>query len=574
MSQNLFETLSLSPEVLQAVGEMNYNEMTPIQAAAIPLILDGQDIVGRSSTGTGKTAAFGLPAVERCGRVLPNRPQVLVLAPTRELALQISGEMRKYAKFKPSVRIATIYGGDSITAQMGLLRTANLVVGTPGRVMDHMRRETLLLDQLEMVVLDEADEMLNMGFVDDIRQILSAAPEERQTLLFSATMPPAILSLTRQFQHEPRVVAVDGGQRTLDSIEQLFYHVPQTQKMQALNLLLQRYGGGRSLVFCNTRRMVDELTEYLAGCGFSAASLHGEMTQNLRSKVMSDFKMGRLSVLVATDVAARGIDVEDVRAVFNYDIPEDDESYIHRIGRTGRAGRSGASHTLACTPGQIRRVKELERFLRQPIHRAYLPKKDEIYELRRSEAKERVLAQMNTMDNLTWGPVVEELVASGVDLSSLACTLMRLSATENAMDLPDAADIIPVTRPQQQPRAAQGSADPAARGPKKPRRTLGADSVTLTASIGRAQRIAPNFLVSAIVEGASVPAAQIGKIDIFPDFSRIEVTPEAAKRILQTMQLTRIKGCRVRFSLDANAPAAHAHGAKRPPVKRPRKEKK
>ena len=319
--------------------------------------------------------------------------------------------------------------------------------------------------------------------------------------------------------------------------------------------------------------MVDELTEYLAGCGFSAASLHGEMTQNLRSKVMSDFKMGRLSVLVATDVAARGIDVEDVRAVFNYDIPEDDESYIHRIGRTGRAGRSGASHTLACTPGQIRRVKELERFLRQPIHRAYLPKKDEIYELRRSEAKERVLAQMNTMDNLTWGPVVEELVASGVDLSSLACTLMRLSATENAMDLPDAADIIPVTRPQQ-PRAAQGSADPAARGPKKPRRTLGADSVTLTASIGRAQRIAPNFLVSAIVEGASVPAAQIGKIDIFPDFSRIEVTPEAAKRILQTMQLTRIKGCRVRFSLDANAPAAHAHGAKRPPVKRPRKEKK
>ena len=573
MSQNLFESLSLSPEVLQAVGEMNYNEMTPIQAAAIPLILDGQDIVGRSSTGTGKTAAFGLPAVERCGRVLPNRPQVLVLAPTRELALQISGEMRKYAKFKPSVRIATIYGGDSITAQMGLLRTANLVVGTPGRVMDHMRRETLLLDQLEMVVLDEADEMLNMGFVDDIRQILSAAPEERQTLLFSATMPPAILSLTRQFQHEPRVVAVDGGQRTLDSIEQLFYHVPQTQKMQALNLLLQRYGGGRSLVFCNTRRMVDELTEYLAGCGFSAASLHGEMTQNLRSKVMSDFKMGRLSVLVATDVAARGIDVEDVRAVFNYDIPEDDESYIHRIGRTGRAGRSGASHTLACTPGQIRRVKELERFLRQPIHRAYLPKKDEIYELRRSEAKERVLAQMNTMDNLTWGPVVEELVASGVDLSSLACTLMRLSATENAMDLPDAADIIPVTRPQQ-PRAAQGSADPAARGPKKPRRTLGADSVTLTASIGRAQRIAPNFLVSAIVEGASVPAAQIGKIDIFPDFSRIEVTPEAAKRILQTMQLTRIKGCRVRFSLDANAPAAHAHGAKRPPVKRPRKEKK
>ena len=569
----LYSELQCSEAIHKAVERMGFAEMTEIQEKTIPLMLAGHDVIAKAPTGTGKTCAFGIPVVEH---IQPENkyPQAVIMAPTRELAQQIAEELTNLTYFMSEVQVACVYGGANMEKQAKrLAEGCQIVVATPGRLMDHYKHHSIDISHVTQIVLDEADEMLNMGFVDDIRQILSAAPEERQTLLFSATMPPAILSLTRQFQREPRVVAVDGGQRTLDSIEQLFYHVPQTQKMQALNLLLQRYGGGRSLVFCNTRRMVDELTEYLAGCGFSAASLHGEMTQNLRSKVMSDFKMGRLSVLVATDVAARGIDVEDVRAVFNYDIPEDDESYIHRIGRTGRAGRSGASHTLACTPGQIRRVKELERFLRQPIHRAYLPKKDEIYELRRSEAKERVLAQMNTMDNLTWGPVVEELVASGVDLSSLACTLMRRSATENAMDLPDAADIIPVTRPQQ-PRAAQGSADPAARGPKKPRRTLGADSVTLTASIGRAQRIAPNFLVSAIVEGASVPAAQIGKIDIFPDFSRIEVTPEAAKRILQTMQLTRIKGCRVRFSLDANAPAAHAHGAKRPPVKRPRKEKK
>lgn len=556
MNQNLFESLNLSPEVLAAVSDMHYSEMTPIQASAIPLILDGHDVIGRSSTGTGKTAAFGIPTVEKITRTLANRPQALVLAPTRELALQISGEMRKYASHKLNVCIATIYGGDSMTAQMAALRTANIVVGTPGRVMDHMRRQTLSLENLDLVVLDEADEMLNMGFVDDIKEILSATPESRQTLLFSATMPPAILSLTREFQRDPKVVAVDGGQRTLDTIEQLYYHVPQNQKMPALNLLLQRFGQGRAVVFCNTRHMVDELVEYLLSQGFSAMGLHGEMSQGTRTKVMSDFKMGRLEVLVATDVAARGIDVEDVKAVFNYDIPTDNEYYIHRIGRTGRAGRKGVSHTLACSPAQIRRIKELERFLRTPITRAFMPKREELLALRQEEAHRRVLENMNTMSNLTWGALVDRMEQEGLDLKAVACTLLQMAADTRAMEIPDVTDIVPAARPQ--PRA-EGSRAEAPR-----RRERGGEMVALAANAGRSQGIAANHFVCALVEGASIPASAIGKIEIYNDHARIEVTPDAAKRILQSMQLARIRGQRVRFSLAAPLRSRPARRESRP----------
>ena len=559
MEQNeyVFETLPLSPEVLRAAQELGYASLTPIQASAIPLILEGHDVVGRSSTGTGKTAAFGIPVVERVSRIEPNRPQALILAPTRELALQISGELRKYARYKPVAAVCTVYGGDSYFAQNSGLRASSIVVGTPGRIMDHMRRGTLLLDELETVVLDEADEMLNMGFVDDIREILSSAPENRQTLLFSATMPPAILALTQDFQREPKLVAVDGGQRTLDTIEQFFYHIPQSQKMQALNLLLQRYGQGRAVVFCNTRRMVDELVEYLSQAGFSATGLHGEMSQSIRTRVMSDFKMGRLSVLVATDVAARGIDVEDVRAVFNYDIPDDNEYYIHRIGRTGRAGRSGESHTLACNSAQIRRIKELERFLRAPIRRAYMPSKEELFALRRDAAKRRVMDNMSTMASVNWAPLVEEMEQEGLDLRAVACALLQMNEGGRSMELPDVTDIVPTARPQTPPNVS-------AKAPARRKNAPAGDMVALTASIGRNQRIAPNFIVSAIVEGANVAASTIGKIDIYADHTRVEVTPDSARSILQSMQLTRIKGNRVRFSLAETAPKRPAKPYKKP----------
>ena len=312
----LFDTISLSPELLRAVGDMNYTEATDIQAGAIPRILEGRDVIGRSSTGTGKTAAFGIPAVELTDGGC-KEAQVLILSPTRELAMQIAGEMRKYAKYKPGIGIATVYGGQSMELQIRQLRTANIVIGTPGRIMDHMRRRTLKLDALRLVVLDEADEMLNMGFYEDIQTILRETPEDRQTVLFSATMPPAIMKITAEFQRDPEIVAVDKGQRTLDTITQYFYAVPSARKMDALNLLLKRYAPASSVVFCNTKKMVDELVAYLTDNGFKAVGLHGDMKQMMRTRVMQDFKTGRTRILVATDVAARGIDVEDVDAVIN-----------------------------------------------------------------------------------------------------------------------------------------------------------------------------------------------------------------------------------------------------------------
>lgn len=541
-----FDTLPLSVDILNGVMELGYTEMTPIQATAIPLILEGRDVVGRSSTGTGKTAAFGVPIVEKLTPAKPNHPKALVLAPTRELALQISEEMRKFGKYKKSVHVTTIYGGDSYTAQMAGLRTANLVVGTPGRVMDHMERGTLILDEVEIAVLDEADEMMDMGFIDDIRTILGQTPENRQTLLFSATMPPEILSLTRDFQRDPEMLAVDGGQRTLDTIEQLYYHVPPEEKMAACNLLIQRFGGGRALVFCNTRKMVDDLTEYLTEAGFSVTGLHGEMTQGQRTKVMSDFKMGRISVLVATDVAARGIDVEDVKAVINYDIPEDNEYYIHRIGRTGRAGKAGVSHTIACSAMHIRRIKELEKYIRMPIKRAYMPKHEDLEEQHREALKEQILKERYRRENDNWLPLVQELLESGISAEDLCATLCRMAAGESAMAIPEVTDIMPMLKKAEQRRNEKGG--------KKPHRELGEDRVPLKCTIGRNQKVAPNFIVSAIVGESGAAASTIGKIDIYNDYTVVEVTPETAKKILQTMQMTKIKGFRVKFSLFTGAP--------------------
>ena len=362
MSETKFEDIGLSPELVQAVSDMNYTQATGIQAQAIPLLMQGADVIGRSSTGTGKTAAFGIPAVERIESGL-KAPQVLVLSPTRELAMQIADEMRKFAKYKPGVCVAAVYGGAPMDAQIRALRAANIVIGTPGRVMDHMRRHTLRLDDLRTVVLDEADEMLNMGFLDDIQTILAETPDTRQTVLFSATMPPAILKITDKFLHDPQTVDIRTGQRTIAAVEQFFYRVPQARKMDALNLLLQYHDPKRAVVFCNTKAMVDSLTEYLSDHGFRALGIHGDMKQAGRTQVMQSFRDGKTRILVATDVAARGIDVENIEAVFNFDIPQEFEHYIHRIGRTGRAKKEGASY-LFYTKDEQKRVDTLLRLTR------------------------------------------------------------------------------------------------------------------------------------------------------------------------------------------------------------------
>ena len=509
MEDILFENTTLSTEMLQAISDMNYTEMTQIQSKAIPLILQGKDLIGRSNTGTGKTAAFGIPAVEGIPREKGEHPLVLVLCPTRELAMQISGELKKYARYMPWVKIATIYGGAPIPQQAKELSQANLVVGTPGRIMDHMRRKNLSLEHIRTVILDEADEMLNMGFHDDIETILQQTPEQRQTLLFSATMPPAILKLTKQFQKNPVIIAVDKGRRTLDAISQFYYYVPAGKKMDALNLVLQSRNPSRCVVFCNTRRMVDELVEYLNKHGFKAVGLHGDLRQNARTQIMNSFKGGTLNILVATDVAARGIDVEDVDAVFNFDIPQETEYYIHRIGRTGRAGKSGESYTFACNPTQARQVRNIARYIGAPIQECTLPSREELLQQRNDRLAARLMKALDKGGNERFGPIITQCAQNGYDAMAVGCALLSIIDGYDRHS-------IPTVKSMSVP------------GKKTAGKKDDSKWVRLSVNIGRKERIAPNFIVGAIVEATGVSPRAIGRIDIHNDTTEVALSPKEA----------------------------------------------
>ena len=349
MNELKFSELGLIPEMQRAVDELGFEQTTDIQASAIPLLRTGADVIGRSQTGTGKTLAFAIPAIERIDREEAQpTPQVLILCPTRELAQQGCEEIKKLTRFMRDIWPVDVYGGAAMDRQIARLRRANLVIGTPGRIMDHMRRGTLSLANVKMVVLDEADEMLSMGFREDIETILKDVPEERQTVLFSATMPDAILELADQFLRDPQKIEINREQITLDNIRQLSMEVPMGRKLDALVLLLHAYDPKRCMIFCNTKLMVDEVSTHLNKSGFTCEAIHGDMNQSQRTRVMEGFKAARLPILVATDVAARGIDVSDVDYVVNYDIPQNSEYYVHRIGRQG-----GLRHLAVLRPPSV-----------------------------------------------------------------------------------------------------------------------------------------------------------------------------------------------------------------------------
>ena len=363
---------SIDPKILRSLEEMGFVDMTPIQELAIPVLMEGVDIIGQAQTGTGKTAAFGIPMIEavdnRCKGI-----QGLVLCPTRELAIQAAGELKTMAKYMPWVRVAAIYGGQDIVRQFQRLRgPVSIVVGTPGRIMDHMRRGTLVFDDLKMLVLDEADEMLNMGFREDIETICRQLPEERQTALFSATLPEEILDIAAEFQKDTRMVRVKNKELTIPLVTQSYYVVKGREKDISICRLIDYMSPKRALIFCNTKRKVDELTLVLKAKGYSAEALHGDLSQHQRERVMNLFRGGNLELLLATDVAARGIDVDDVDVVYNYDMPQDMEYYVHRIGRTGRAGKTGQAISLI-TSREKYKIESLEEYCRTEIKRHEMP---------------------------------------------------------------------------------------------------------------------------------------------------------------------------------------------------------
>jgi len=443
MQKKLFTELGLSPELLKAVVQMGYEEATHIQSQAIPALLSGADVVGQSQTGSGKTAAFALPAIEKVDVHL-RAPQILILCPTRELAVQVAEEVAKLASFKRGVREIPIYGGQSYDRQLrGLKDGAQIIIGTPGRVMDHLDRRTLKLDQVKMVILDEADRMLDMGFLDDIRTVLKQAPAQRQTVFFSATLPRPIQDLIKTFTKNPVNVTIETQALTMPAIDQVYYEVDRRSKLDVLCRLIDLQDITFGIIFCATKMMVDELTEHLAARGYAADKMHGDMTQAMRERVIAKFRKRGLDFLVATDVAARGLDVDDVEVVFNYDLPHDGDDYIHRIGRTGRAGRSGRAITFV-SGREIYKMQSIIRFTKGKIRREKIPSEEEVEKKRANSFYDSLHKTLEEGKYERQDALIGRLLDQGYVATDIASALIHLFGD----------DVVKPPEPVREPRPA------------------------------------------------------------------------------------------------------------------------
>lgn len=514
-----FEEMCLDTRIMRAIAEMGFEQPSPIQAQSIPIAVEGKDMIGQARTGTGKTASFGIPMLQRINPKDKNL-QAIVLCPTRELAIQSANEIRKLAKFLHGIKVLPIYGGQEISKQIRSLKGGvQIVIGTPGRVMDHLRRHTLKPQTVDIVVLDEADEMLNMGFREDIETILGQLPEERQTMLFSATMPKPILEIAKRYLHEPEIVKVIQKELTVPKIEQYYYEVNPRKKNEVLSRLLDMHDPSLSLVFCNTKRKVDELVADLKGRGYFAEGLHGDMKQSQRDRVMNGFRNGRTDILVATDVAARGIDVDDVEAVFNYDVPQDDEYYVHRIGRTGRAGREGRAFTLVVGK-EIYKLKDIQRYCKTKIRRQPIPSVNDVAAIK----VEKLLEQAGELIATDGLGRMMDLLEEYLDGSDYSAT--EMAAALLAMQLGE-------TSTQTLPKEEFGD--------------TGAEPgmVRMFMNIGKKDRVRIGDILGAVAGESGMEGALVGTIDMYDNFSFVEVPQEYAAAVLEAMNHSKIKGRRV-----------------------------
>ncbi len=514
-----FDELELNPNILRAIEEMGFEEMSPIQAKAIPMILEGKDVVGQAQTGTGKTAAFGIPLMQKINPKEKNL-QAVVLCPTRELAIQVAEEIRKLGLFMHGIKILPVYGGQEISKQIRSLKSGvQIIIGTPGRVMDHMRRKTVKFDNIKMVILDEADEMLNMGFRDDIETILSQVPEERQTVLFSATMPGPILDIAKTYQKDAQIIRVVKKELTVPKIEQYYYEVTHKNKEDVLSRLLDMYNPKLSLVFCNTKKQVDELTSALQGRGYFAEGLHGDLKQQQRDRVMNSFRNGRTEILVATDVAARGIDVDDVEAVFNYDVPQDDEYYVHRIGRTGRAGREGRAFTLVVGK-EAYKLRDIMRYCKTKIKAQPIPSLNDVTTVKADKILDKLKSIIENEDLSKMVDLIGERVNEEEFTSlDIAAAFLKMVMGDDIGKVDDEKEI-------------DDYGDTGAE----------AGMVRLFINLGKNQRIRPGDILGAIAGETGMPGKLIGSIDMYDKYTFVEVPREYASEVIQVMKSAKIKG--------------------------------
>ena len=524
-----FEDMNISNEICRAVLDMGFEEATPIQSQAIPVILEGKDIIGQSQTGTGKTAAFGIPLLERINPE-DRRLQALILCPTRELAIQVSEEFRKLLKYKDNIRVLPIYGGQPIDRQIAALRKGTqVVIGTPGRVMDHMRRRTIKAETVQMMVLDEADEMLDMGFREDIETILVKIPEEHQTLLFSATLSPEILDITKRFQRNPEFIKIVRKELTVPNIEQYYFDVKEKTKLDALCRIIDVYDPKLAMVFCNTKKRVDDLVEMLQGRGYFAEGLHGDLKQAQRDKVMQKFRNGTIEILVATDVAARGIDVDDIDVVFNYDVPQDEEYYVHRIGRTGRAGKAGKAFTF-CVGKEIYKLRDIMRYTKTKIQQQKLPTLSDVEEMKTNIYLEKIKGIIEEGHLTKYIHLVDRLMEEDYTSIDIAAALLKDHLSDVNADDIDALDDINL-------------------GGTELYGGEGEKMVRLFINAGKKSKIRAKDIVGAIANETGIPGKTLGEIAIFDEYTFVDVPNEFVRDILHGMKHAKIKGKRVHIEI-------------------------
>jgi ATP-dependent RNA helicase DeaD len=548
------EIPQISDEIKRAVEDMGFEEMTPIQQLSIPLVYEGFDIVGQAQTGTGKTAAFGIPTIDAID-VKENGVQALILCPTRELALQVSEEISKLAKYKKGVKILPVFGGQSIDRQIqGLKRGAQIVIGTPGRIMDHLRRRTLKIDHLKKFILDEADEMLNMGFREDIETILESVEMKRQTLLFSATMPKAILEIINKYQDDPKMVREEHKELTTPNVEQYYLETKEKDKMEVMIRMIDVYNPNLTIVFCNTKRKVDDVTEMLQGRGYSADKIHGDMKQMVRSNVISKFKRGDLDILVATDVAARGLDIDDVAIVFNYDMPSHEEYYVHRIGRTGRAGRTGSAFTLV-TPRDYSLLKSVMNYTKKKIKRHPIPSIGEIETVKTDAFIQKIKAKIQQGGLERYIKILENMLETeDYQAIEVAAALIK-----DELELPEKEDV--------DLRGFKKDDLPREKTSKKPRSQE--PMAKMFINVGKNHHIRPGDVVGSIAGETGVSGSRIGSIDIFDDYTFVEIPEEFADQVMEIMSQNTIKGTKISIERAKPTRKAAVPRGKRGPTDRP-----
>ena len=517
-----FDELNIDERILRAIEDMGFEETSPIQTQAIPAVCEGIDVVGQAQTGTGKTAAYTIPMLMKIDPQI-KKPQAIVLCPTRELAVQVAEEIRKLAKYMSDIKVLPVYGGQEIVRQIKSLKTGvQIIVGTPGRVMDHMRRKTVKFDNINMVILDEADEMLDMGFREDMETILTETPEDRQTVMFSATMPKAIMDIARNFQKDARIIKVVRKELTVSNIEQFYYEVRPKNKTEVLCRLIDIYNPRLSVVFCNTKRQVDELISELKGRGYFADGIHGDMKQQQRDRVMDDFRSGKVDILIATDVAARGIDVDDVDMVFNYDIPQDEEYYVHRIGRTGRAGRSGMA--LSFISGkEVYKLKDIERYCKTKILAKPVPSLDDVKNTKLDNMFDKIRQTIEEGGLTDMVNLVEEHVNQEEYTSmDMAAALLKMLIGDT-LDREDEVEEFHFDTDKDDSRM-----------------------VSLFINIGKKDKIKPANILGAIAGESGMPGKLVGAIDMMDNYTFVDVPAIHAEKILKAMNdNVQIKGRRV-----------------------------